>query len=87
LSIVIAVFFKVGPGWGICPPIPFMHQMMFTCLATILIIVLMSLIENKGANDSKGIPLSRKLFATDPVFNIGAFGICVILVVLYALFW
>ena len=87
LSIVIAVFFKVGPGWGICPLLPFMHQMMFTCLATILIIVLMSLIENKGANDSKGIPITKKLFATDPVFNIGAFGICVILVVLYAIFW
>lgn len=87
LSILIAIYFKVGPGMGICPELPFMHQMMFTCLATIAIIVIISLIEGKGANSPKGIQLSKKLFATDPAFNIGAFGICILLVVLYAIFW
>ncbi|MDR1055898.1 MAG: sodium/sugar symporter [Prevotellaceae bacterium] len=87
LSIFIALFLKVCPGWGICPQLPFMHQMFFTTLLSLIIIVIISLVEGKGKNDAKGIPVSRKLFATDPAFNIGAFGICIILVVLYAVFW
>jgi SSS family solute:Na+ symporter len=95
LSIPIALYFKVGPnGWAegtvlenLFVVLPFMQQMFITCLMTIVIIIGISYLENKGANDPKGIILSRKLFATDPVFNISAVAISIILVVLYALFW
>ena len=82
LSIIIAIFFKVGPV-----NMPFMHQMFITCLATMVIIVIISLIEGKGKDNPKGIHFTKNLFATDPVFNIGAFGILIISVVLYAVFW
>jgi len=45
------------------------------------------LIQNKGAEDPKGIPLNKQMFKTSPKFNIGAFAIMIILVALYAVFW
>jgi SSS family solute:Na+ symporter len=91
LSIPIAIFFKVAPnGWSeafIFPNIPFMHQMLITCIASILIILGISHIEGKGVDDEKGIPLTKSLFETPPAFNISATAILIILTVLYALFW
>ena len=52
-----------------------------------IIIAIVSLRENKGKDDPKGIPLSKELFKTGPVFNIGAFAVMIILVALYAIFW
>jgi SSS family solute:Na+ symporter len=94
-SIPIAMFFKVGPkGWlansslnVLFPNVPFMDQMGYTFLLTILVIVFVSLLQNKGANDSKGIEISRKTFITGKAFNLVAYIICILLVVLYAIFW
>ncbi len=91
LSIPIAMYFKVAPNeWSdasIFVTLPFLHQMMITCIASIAIILLISHIEGKGVDSEKGINLSRKLFETTPSFNISATIIILILVVLYALFW
>ncbi|WP_087521826.1 sodium/sugar symporter [Polaribacter sp. SA4-12] len=38
-------------------------------------------------DDPKGIELSKDLFKTTPLFNIGSFIVCILLAVLYALFW
>ena len=80
-SIPIALALKLGTS------IPWMHQMMITWIVTMIIIAVVSQIEGKGAPDPKGIPVSRKYFATEPVFNISAMIICVILAVLYTVFW
>jgi len=95
LSIPIALYFKIGPnGWadgtaleGLFVVLPFMQQMFITCILTIGVIAAVSYLEGKGIADEKGIVLSKKLFQTDPVFNISAIAISIILVVLYALFW
>ena len=90
-SIPIAMYFKVAPkGWSSSPvfaDVPFMDQMGYTAVLTMIIIAIVSLVENKGKDDPKGIPVSKKLFETSPTFNIGAFAVMIILVVLYALFW
>ncbi len=91
LSIPIALYFKVAPnGWSDSPfflELPFMNQMFWTCLATMIIIALASYLENKGADDEHGIPLSWQLFRTGRAFNISAAIVCVILIVLYTVFW
>ncbi len=91
LSIPIALYFKVAPnGWSDSPfflHLPFMNQMFWTWISTMVIIVIASYIENKGADFEKGIPLSRQLFATGRVFNISAVVICLILLALYTVFW
>jgi SSS family solute:Na+ symporter len=90
-SIPIAMYFKVAPkGWSNSPlfvDIPFLDQMGLTLLLTMAVIVLTSHFENQGKEDKKGIALSQSLFKTSPLFNVGAFGIMLILVALYALLW
>lgn len=90
-SIPIAMYFKVAPkGWSnsaLFVDVPFMDQMGYTCLLTMLIIILVSYLQHKGKDDAKGITLSKSLFKTTPTFNIGAFTVMIILVVLYAIFW
>ncbi|AUS04006.1 sodium/sugar symporter [Pseudotamlana carrageenivorans] len=66
---------------------PWMHQMGITALLTMAIIMILSHLQNKGADDLKGIELSKELFKTSPTFNIGSFVVCILLTVLYALFW
>lgn len=91
LSIPIAMYLKTGSnGWSdhsFFITLPFLQQMMVTCILTMAIIFVISYIELKENNDPKGIILSKKLFKTGPAFNISAVIICIILVVLYALFW
>lgn len=84
LSIPIALALKFLPI-----PIfePWMHQMGITTLLTMFVIVVLSNLQNKGADDEKGIVFTKDLFKTSPLFNIGAFAIMIILTVLYALFW
>jgi SSS family solute:Na+ symporter len=83
-SLVIALFFKFVPIPGLEP---WMHQMGLTFLLTSAIIMVISYIENKGADNPKGIELTKDLFKTTPLFNIGAFTILIILTVLYSVFW
>jgi SSS family solute:Na+ symporter len=95
VSIPIAMFFKVGPkSWAVgsgfesvFPTLPWMYQMGYTAILTMLLTIAISLIQNKGNNDAKGIPLTKGLFKTSPLFNICAFALMIVLVVVYAVFW
>lgn len=94
-SIPIAMYFKFGPnGWlegtaieSLFVDVPFMDQMGYTALLSALVIVLVSYLQNKGADDAKGIEINRETFATGKTFNIVAYTICILLVALYAIFW
>jgi len=66
---------------------PWMDQMFYTCLITMAIIVMVSLSTNKNDDDPKAIRFTNKLFETGPVFNIAAYAILILLVVLYTVFW
>jgi SSS family solute:Na+ symporter len=67
--------------------VPWMDQMGYTAILTMIIIVLVSLIQHKGKDDEKGILISKKSFKTSPLFNIGSFAIMIILTAIYAVFW
>jgi SSS family solute:Na+ symporter len=91
VSIPIALYFKIAPnGWSTSSfflDVPFLDQMGYTALLTMLVIVIVSLSQNKGADDPKGIPFTKDLFKTSPKFNIGAFAVMLIIAMLYAFFW
>jgi SSS family solute:Na+ symporter len=91
VSIPIAMYFKVAPkGWStsaVFVDVPFMDQMGYTLLLTMLVIALISYFQHKGADDEKGIEITKELFKTSPLFNIGSFAIILVLVALYAAFW
>ena len=90
-SIPIAMYFKIAPnGWStssLFVNVPFMDQMAYTTVLTMIVIALVSYTQHKGADDEKGIEISKELFKTSPLFNIGSFAIMLILVALYAAFW
>ena len=52
-----------------------------------VIIAGVSMTTSPEVDDPKGIQLTSKLFMTDSVFNISAYAILIMLVVLYAMFW
>ena len=82
LSIPIALALKLP-----IMELPFMDQMMYTFLLTIVIIGMISLSSNDHDDDPKGFNLTAKLFSTDKIFNITSYVVCLILAVLYSIFW
>ena len=94
-SIPIALFFKVGPkGWmtgsaleAVFPSLPFLDQMGFTAILSMLVIALVSIRENKENDDLKGISLDKDVFDTSALYNTGSFALMIILAGLYAFFW
>ncbi len=67
--------------------LPWMDQMLYTFLITTVVIVFVSLSTNKEVDDPKGIDLTNDTFRTGKIFNISAYAICILVVVLYAVFW
>lgn len=95
VSIPIAMFFKIGPkGWlegstleSFFPSIPFLDQMGYTTILTMVFIMLVSYFQNKGGDDRKGFEIRKETFQTSLFFNLSAFAIMLILVFLYSFFW
>ncbi len=91
VSIPIAMYFKVAPNeWSTSSlflDVPFLDQMGYTAVLTMIVIALVSYVQNKGKDDDKGIIISKGLFKTTPTFNIGAFAVMIVLVALYSIFW
>ena len=91
LSVPIALYFKVGPNeWidsALFVSLPFMWQMFWTWILSMVIMAVISYLENQGRDHEKAINFTPGLFKTDATFNISAFVISLILVALYAMFW
>ncbi|MDH3650490.1 MAG: sodium transporter, partial [Saprospiraceae bacterium] len=63
-----------------------MNRMGVVFLVCAAIMVLISLIENKGA-DKKAIDYEKSIFYTTPAFNIASLVITGLLAVIYAVWW
>lgn len=84
----ILVSIPVALGLKLLPlEMPFLDQMLYTLLITIATIVGVSLSTGEGDDDPKAIPLLKETFVTDKVFNISAYIMLLIIVVLYVVFW
>ena len=83
-SIPIALLLKLS-----VVDLPFMDQMLYTTLITMVIIVGVSLSTGKDGevDDPKGIPLTSEMFKTGKRFNISAYIILLILTFIYTFFW
>ena len=81
-SIPIALIFKLLPL-----EMPFMDQMFYATLLTIVVIFMVSLSSNPADDDPKAINLTADMSKTDKVFNISAYIICILLVVIYTAFF
>lgn len=67
--------------------IPFMDQMYYTFITTIVVIAGVSLTTNPNDDDSKAISLNKNFFKTTSEFNIAAYLILLILAAIYTIFW
>ena len=81
-SIPFALFLKFMPL-----NMPFMDQMLYTLLFSIVVIAFTSLSTSEQDDDSKAIKVTAQTFKTERSFNVAAYAIVVVLAVLYALFW
>jgi solute:Na+ symporter, SSS family len=81
-SIPVALLLKILPI-----EMPFLDQMLYTCLITVVIIAGVSLSTADHDEDPKAIPMPKETFTTGKPFNIAAYAIMIILVVLYTIFW
>lgn len=82
LSIPVALLLKMS-----IVELPFLDQMLYTFFITIAITGMISLATNEKFDDPKGFNLTAKLFRTDKVFNISAYIICLVIALLYTIFW
>ncbi len=81
-SIVVALLLKI-PEVGL----PFLDQMFYTLIITIVIIAGVSLTTNPHDDDPKAIITTSATFKTSSTFNIGAYAVLIITAFLYAVFW
>jgi SSS family solute:Na+ symporter len=81
-SIPVALFLKLS-----IVDLPFMDQMLYTCIITMVIIMGVSLSTGKEGDDPRGIELNSSMFRTGKNFNIAAYIILIILAFLYTFFW
>ncbi len=81
-SIPIALALKILPI-----EMPFLDQMLYTCLITVVIILLVSLTTADFDEDPKAIALPKETFKTNRQFNIAAYVVMIILAVIYTVFW
>lgn len=81
-SIPVALLLKFLPI-----EMPFLDQMFYTLIITITVILGVSLTTGEGDDDPKAIPLDKETFITGKNFNISAYIMLIIVVVLYVVFW
>jgi len=84
VSVIVSVPLSLAIN-AFAPGMPFIDRMGVVFLVSIAIMVIISRIENKGADDPKGIKYPSGLFKTSAAFNVIAFTILSLLAAIYAL--
>ncbi len=82
LTIPLSAGFKY-----LAPGLPFMDRMGLVFLIIVAVMILVSLLENRGRADGRAIVIAGGTYVTDGVFNAFSIGIAAILAVLYLMFW
>lgn len=67
--------------------IPFIDRMGFVFLIVVALMIIISIMDPASKNNPRGLEIESEMFKTHGVFTIGAIVVCVILAVLYFVFW
>jgi SSS family solute:Na+ symporter len=89
LTVPFSVVLQKLPFWtnGAFPNYPFLDRMTIVFFAIVIIMVTISLIKPKPADDMHVMEVDTALFKVSPGFIVGSFIICGILAALYTVFW
>ncbi|MEM6632212.1 MAG: sodium/sugar symporter [Bacteroidota bacterium] len=69
------------------PNMPFMNRIGIVLILCSAVLVIISLIEGKGEDHPRAIQMDKGLFYTSPAFNVGSILVCVILAMIYTIFY
>jgi SSS family solute:Na+ symporter len=86
LSFLASTGFSKDNGSGVYE-IPFIDRMGFVFIICIIVMYIISVIENKRGVKTNGLEIDSKMFKTSPAFTAGALIILGMLVALYTIFW
>ncbi len=100
---LLSVIFKFLPNWtdlsflapmGFAKPnadgvfeIPFIDRMGFVFVICVVVMYIISMLENPRGDKSHGLDIEPKMFKTNPGFTVGALIILGLLVALYTIYW
>ena len=89
LTVPVSTVLKFLPAWtnGAFPDYPFLDRMTITFFVIVIIMIVISLVKPKPANDLHVIEMDKSMFKVTPGFVIGSLIICGILAALYTVFW
>lgn len=89
LTIPLSTVLKFLPAWtnGVFPDLPFMDRMTLVFIILMLLMVVISLADQKNQEPEKAIVIDAKMFRCSPSFLITSTLIIGILTALYAIFW
>jgi solute:Na+ symporter, SSS family len=89
LTVPISTVLKFLPSWtdGAFPDYPFLDRMTISFFAIVIIMVAISLLKPKAANDKHVIEIDQSMFKVTPGFIVGSVIICGVLTALYTIFW
>jgi solute:Na+ symporter, SSS family len=89
LTIPISTVLKFLPAWtnGAFPDYAFLDRMSITFVVLVAIMIVMSLVKPKTANDKHAIEIDNSLFKVSRGFVVGSIIIVGILTALYTVFW
>ncbi|HXH99385.1 MAG TPA: sodium/sugar symporter [Sphingobacteriaceae bacterium] len=86
LSFLASTGFSVQNASGVYE-IPFLDRMGFVFIISIIVMWIISTIENKRGVVPNALEVDTKMFRTTPAFAVGALIVCGILIAFYTLFW
>jgi SSS family solute:Na+ symporter len=86
LSFLYSSGFAVPNAVGVYE-IPFLDRMGFVFIICILVMILISLVENKKGVVPKGLQIDKSMFKAHPGFIAGSLIIILMLVALYSIYW
>lgn len=81
-SIPLSIAVKAGFS-----EIPFMNRMGLVFIFSVVLMVIISMIENKGKDDPKAMETDTGIFHTSMLFNIMSIAVVMLLAAIYAMFW
>jgi SSS family solute:Na+ symporter len=87
LSFLAPFGFAVQPKKGAPYEIPFLDRMGFVFVICIIMMIIISLIDNARGVKPKGLEVDSSMFRPQPSFVIGTAAIVVILTTLYTIYW
>ena len=87
LTLPLSLLFKILPEWMHTDPIPFLDRTLWVYLILVILMITISLIEDRRKKETKGFEVDTSMFKVSSSFVVISMLICGVLAALYTVFW